>query len=46
MEVGPAGRKVVVSTNIAERSFTIDGVVYVVDSGLAKQKIFNPKEQY
>jgi len=36
-------RKVVVSTNIAETSLTVDGVVYVVDSGLCKVKVYNPK---
>jgi pre-mRNA-splicing factor ATP-dependent RNA helicase DHX15/PRP43 len=36
---GPPGRKVVVSTNIAETSLTIDGIVYVVDPGFAKQKV-------
>ncbi|KAK0447459.1 P-loop containing nucleoside triphosphate hydrolase protein [Desarmillaria tabescens] len=40
---GPPGRKVVVSTNIAESSLTIDGIVYVVDSGFSKQKVYNPR---
>ena len=40
---GPAGRKVVVSTNIAETSLTIDGIVYVIDPGFAKQKVYNPR---
>lgn len=40
---GPPGRKVVVSTNIAETSLTIDGIVYVVDPGFSKQKVYNPK---
>ncbi|KAH8915853.1 P-loop containing nucleoside triphosphate hydrolase protein [Atractiella rhizophila] len=35
-------RKVVVSTNVAKASVTIDGIVYVVDSGLVKQRLFNP----
>jgi pre-mRNA-splicing factor ATP-dependent RNA helicase DHX15/PRP43 len=40
---GPAGRKVVISTNIAETSLTIDGIVYVVDPGFSKQKVYNPR---
>lgn len=40
---GPAGRKIVFSTNIAETSLTIDGIVYVVDPGFAKQKVYNPR---
>ncbi|KAK6070540.1 helicase associated domain-containing protein [Seiridium cupressi] len=36
-------RKVIVSTNIAEASVTIDGIVYVVDSGFVKLRAFDPK---
>jgi ATP-dependent helicase HrpA len=40
----PAGRiKVVVATNIAETSITVDGVTTVIDSGLAKINIYNPR---
>ncbi|TVY91539.1 putative pre-mRNA-splicing factor ATP-dependent RNA helicase [Lachnellula willkommii] len=40
---GPPGRKVIVGTNIAETSLTIDGIVYVVDPGFSKQKVYNPR---
>ncbi len=37
-----AGRKVVLATNIAETSLTIDGVTTVVDTGLARVAGFDP----
>ena len=39
----PGSRKLVLATNIAETSITIDGIFYVVDPGFAKQKAYNPK---
>ena len=39
----PGARKVVLATNIAETSLTIDGIVYVVDPGFCKQKSYNPR---
>jgi pre-mRNA-splicing factor ATP-dependent RNA helicase DHX16 len=39
----PNARKVVLSTNIAETSLTIDGIRYVIDSGYVKTDYFNPK---
>ncbi|PFH57836.1 hypothetical protein XA68_14489 [Ophiocordyceps unilateralis] len=35
-------RKVVLATNIAETSLTIDGIVYVIDPGYVKENIYNP----
>ncbi|KAH9370938.1 hypothetical protein HPB48_012241 [Haemaphysalis longicornis] len=39
----PGSRKVVIATNIAETSLTIDGIYYVVDPGFVKQNVYNPK---
>ncbi|XP_013133761.1 PREDICTED: putative pre-mRNA-splicing factor ATP-dependent RNA helicase DHX16 [Papilio polytes] len=43
-EPTPEGaRKVVLATNIAETSLTIDNIIYVIDPGFAKQNNFNSK---
>ncbi|GAA5976865.1 hypothetical protein JCM10908_005655 [Rhodotorula pacifica] len=36
-------RKVIVATNIAETSLTVDGIMYVVDAGFSKLKVYNPR---
>ncbi|KAK9476674.1 P-loop containing nucleoside triphosphate hydrolase protein [Lipomyces japonicus] len=43
-EPTPKGaRKVVLATNIAETSITIDGIVYVIDPGYVKENVYNPR---
>jgi len=43
LEPAPRGRrKVILSTNIAETSLTIDGVTVVIDTGLARRSLFDP----
>lgn len=36
-------RKCIVATNIAETSLTVDGIMYVVDCGFSKLKVYNSK---
>jgi HrpA-like RNA helicase len=38
-------RRVVVSTNVAETSLTVEGVKYVIDSGYIKESFWNPITQ-
>lgn len=44
-KVGGARRRVVLATNVAETSVTIPGIVYVIDSGLARVSRWNPTRQ-
>lgn len=39
----PGARKLVLATNIAETSLTIDGIIYVIDAGFVKMTSYDPK---
>jgi HrpA-like RNA helicase len=49
LEPGPIGktghttRKVVIATNIAETSVTVEGVVFVIDSGYTRMPVYEPE---
>jgi ATP-dependent helicase HrpA len=40
-----AGRRIVLATNVAETSLTVPGIRYVVDTGLARIKRYNPRNK-
>ncbi len=44
-KVGGPKRRIVLATNVAETSVTIPGIVYVIDSGLARVSRWNPVRQ-
>ena len=37
----PNDRKIILATNIAETSVTIDGIIFIVDSGFTKNLVFD-----
>ena len=39
------GRRIVLATNVAETSLTVPGIRYVIDSGLARIKRYNPRNK-
>lgn len=39
----PTSRKIIVATNVAETSLTIPGIRFVVDTGLARIRQYNPR---
>ena len=40
----PYNRKIVMATNVAESSLTVDGIIYVIDNGFSFESSFYPKE--
>lgn len=40
----PYDRKIVMATNVAESSVTVDGIIYVIDNGYSFESSFYPKE--
>eukprot|EP00929_Paragymnodinium_shiwhaense_P000979 TRINITY_DN101192_c0_g1_i1.p1 TRINITY_DN101192_c0_g1~~TRINITY_DN101192_c0_g1_i1.p1 ORF type:complete len:738 (+),score=136.83 TRINITY_DN101192_c0_g1_i1:79-2292(+) len=42
---GRPGRRVVLSTGIAETSLALDGIAFVVDTGFGTQRVYNPRKR-
>ncbi|KAJ3009366.1 UNVERIFIED_CONTAM: putative ATP-dependent RNA helicase dhr2 [Siphonaria sp. JEL0065] len=43
MPAPPNTRKIILATNVAETSITISGIRFIIDTGMAKVRAFNPK---
>lgn len=43
--VGKDGRKIIIATNVAESSLTVEGIGYVIDSGLEIRNRYDPIER-
>jgi len=43
LPVSKGERKIILATNIAETSITINGIAYVIDSGFCKQMCYDPR---
>ena len=41
----PYTRKIVVTTNVAESSLTVDGIVYIIDSGYEYEELYEPNSR-
>ena len=41
----PYTRKIVVTTNVAESSLTVDGIIYIIDSGYEYEEMFEPNSR-
>jgi len=40
---GRGGRRIIVATEVAETSLALDNIAYVIDPGLARQRVYNPR---
>ena len=41
----PYTRKIVVTTNVAESSLTVDGIIYIIDSGYEYEEVYEPNSR-
>ena len=41
----PYNRKIVVTTNVAESSLTVDGIIFIIDSGYEYEELYEPNSR-